>query len=91
VGAGVIGCEFACLYRELGTEVTIVEMLPRAVATEDHEISALLERELKKKKINLITEIRVARVEIKDDGVHVFLSDGLTCRGESACSDREDL
>ena len=76
VGAGVIGCEFACLYRELGTEVTIVELLPRAVATEDHEISELLERELKKKKINLITEIRVARVEIKEDGVHAFLSDG---------------
>ena len=76
VGAGVIGCEFACLYRELGAEVTIVEMLPRAVATEDHEISELLERELKKKKINLVTEIRVARVEIKEDGVHAFLSDG---------------
>jgi dihydrolipoamide dehydrogenase len=51
-------------------------MLPRAVATEDHEISELLERELKKKKINLITEIRVARVEIKEDGAHAFLSDG---------------
>jgi len=76
VGAGVIGCEFACLYRELGADVTIVEMLPRAVATEDHEISELLERELKKKKIKLITEIRVARVEIKEDGVHAFLSDG---------------
>ena len=76
VGAGVIGCEFACIYRELGSEVTIVEMLPRAVATEDHEISELLERELKKKKINLITEIKVTRVEIKEDGVHAFLSDG---------------
>lgn len=76
VGAGVIGCEFACLYRELGAEVTIVEMFPRAVATEDHEISELLERELKKKKINLITEIRVAKVEIKNNGVHAFLSDG---------------
>ena len=50
VGAGVIGCEFACIYRELGTEVTMVEMLSRAVATEDHEISGLLEKELAKKK-----------------------------------------
>jgi len=46
------------------------------VATEDHEISELLEREFEKKKIKLITEIRVARVEIKEDGVHAFLSDG---------------
>ncbi len=76
IGAGAIGCEFGCIYRELGTEITIVEMLPRAVATEDHEISELLEKELKKKKIRLITEIKVEKIEVKDDGVHVFLSDG---------------
>ena len=76
VGAGVIGCEFACIYRELGAEVTMVEMLPRAVATEDHEISELLEKELKKKKINLLTKNRGEKVDIKEDGVHVFLSDG---------------
>jgi len=76
VGAGVIGCEFACIYRELGAEVTMVEMLPRAVATEDHEISELLEKELKKRKINLITKNRGEKVNIKEDGVHVFLSDG---------------
>jgi len=76
VGAGVIGCEFAFIYRELGAEVTIVEMLPRAVATEDNEISELLERELKKKKIRLFTGARIEKAEIKNDGVHIFLSDG---------------
>lgn len=76
VGAGVIGCEFACIYKELGSEVTIVEMLARAVATEDIEVSELLERGLKKKKIRLYTNVRVERVDIKDDGVHAFLSDG---------------
>lgn len=76
IGAGAVGCEFACIYRELGTETTIVEMLPRAVATEDHEISELLEKELKKKKIRLITGSNVEKIEIKDDGVHAFLSDG---------------
>ncbi|MEW6675353.1 MAG: dihydrolipoyl dehydrogenase [Nitrospirota bacterium] len=76
VGAGVIGCEFACIYRELGSDVTMVEMLPRAVATEDIEVSELLERELKKKKIKLYTNVRVERVDIKDDAVHAFLSDG---------------
>ena len=76
VGAGVIGCEFACIYRELGSEVTIIEMLPRAVATEDIEISELLEKELKKKKIKLFTGIRIEKAEIKTDGVHIFLSDG---------------
>ncbi len=76
VGAGAIGCEFACIYRELGSEVTLVEMLPRAVATEDIEISELLEKELKKKKIKLLTGIKIDKAEIKSDGVHIFLSDG---------------
>lgn len=76
VGAGVIGCEFACIFRELGSEVTIVEMLPRALAAEDREISELLEKEFRKKKIKLITNVRVEKTAIKEDGVHVLLSDG---------------
>ena len=76
VGAGVIGCEFACIYSELGSEITIVELLPRAVSTEDEAVSKLLEKELKKKKIKLITEIKVEKVEVRDDGVHTFLSNG---------------
>jgi dihydrolipoamide dehydrogenase len=76
VGAGVIGCEFACIYRELGTEVTMVEMMDRAVVTEDDEVSELLEKELKKKKIRLLTGAKVDKVEVRDDGVHAFLSDG---------------
>ncbi len=76
VGAGVIGSEFACIYRELGTEVTMVEMMNRAVATEDIEISGLLEKELKKKKIKLFTGVSVEKVERRDDGVHSFISGG---------------
>ncbi len=76
VGAGVMGCEFACIYSELGTEVTIVELLPRAIATEDEEISALMERELRKKKIKLIKQVKAERLQICDDGVHTFISDG---------------
>lgn len=76
VGAGVIGCEFACIFRELGTEVTIVEMLPRALATEDREISDLFEKELRKKKIKLITNVRVEKTGIREDGVFALLSDG---------------
>ncbi len=76
IGAGVIGCEFACIFRELGSEVTILEMMPHAVSTEDREISELLERELKKKKIKLMTGVKVERAEARNDGVRVFLSDG---------------
>lgn len=76
VGAGVIGCEFACIFSEFGTEITMVEMLPRAVSTEDTEISELLERELKKKRIKLFTGVSVNRIEGQKDGIHAYLSDG---------------
>lgn len=75
VGAGVIGCEFACIFSEFGTEITMVEMLPRAVSTEDTEISELLERELKKKRIKLFTGVSVNRIEGQKDGIHAYLSD----------------
>lgn len=76
VGAGVIGCEFASIYNEFGTDVTIVEMQSRAVSTEDTEISELLERELKKKKIKLITGVSVTRTEDRPEGICAFLSNG---------------
>ena len=82
VGAGFIGCEFACIFRDLGSEVTMFEMLPRTVAAEDFEISALLERELKKKGIKLFTGVKAEKVDIRDDGVHVFLDNGKEVSGE---------
>ncbi len=82
VGAGVIGCEFAFIYREFGSEVTLVEMMPNAVSTEDGEISAILERELKKKKIRLLTNTGVEKTDVKKDGVSVQLSGGSVIEAE---------
>ncbi|RJQ46094.1 MAG: dihydrolipoyl dehydrogenase [Nitrospiraceae bacterium] len=82
VGAGVIGCEFAFIYKEFGSEITMVEMMPRAVSTEDAEISDILERELKKKKIKLLTNTSVQKVDVKEEGVSVVLSDGKTLEAE---------
>jgi dihydrolipoamide dehydrogenase len=48
----VVGSEFACFFAALGTKVTLIEMLPRLVMAEDEEISQLLEREMKKRKID---------------------------------------
>ena len=52
VGAGVEGCEFAALYSGLGTEVTIVELMPRVLPLEDEDISSMMERELKKRGVD---------------------------------------
>ncbi len=82
IGAGVIGCEFAFIFKEFGSDVTMVEMLPHAVSTEDEEISMLLERELKKKKIKLLTNIRVEGVDLKDGIVSARLSDGKIIEAE---------
>jgi dihydrolipoamide dehydrogenase len=82
VGAGVIGCEFAFIYKQFGSEVTMVEMMPNAVSTEDEEISRILERELKKNKIKLLTDTSVEKVDVRGDGVSVQLSDGKTIEAE---------
>ncbi|MBN2655099.1 MAG: dihydrolipoyl dehydrogenase [Nitrospirae bacterium] len=76
IGAGVIGSEFACILRQLGSEVTIIEMMPRALMTEDDEISAIFTRELKKMKIRLITGSKVERVQKNSSSVALELSNG---------------
>jgi dihydrolipoyl dehydrogenase len=76
IGAGVVGCEFAFIFSELGVDITMLEIMPRALSTEDPEISETLERELKKKKIKLMTGVRVTGVQGKHDGIHVYLEEG---------------
>jgi dihydrolipoamide dehydrogenase len=82
IGAGVIGCEFAFIYKQFGANVTMVEMMPNAVSTEDNEISQILERELKKNKIKLLTNTSVEKVDVKEEGVSVQLSNGKTIESE---------
>ncbi len=82
IGGGVIGCEFAFIFSALGTDITLLEIMPRAISTEDHEISEILQKELKKKKIKLLTGIKIEKVDIKHDGVHVYLHNGKEVIGE---------
>src|SRR5439155_14752125 len=53
LGGGVVGCEFACFFAAIGTEVTLIEMLEHLVPAEDDEVAQALEREMKKQKITL--------------------------------------
>ncbi len=82
VGAGVIGCEFALIYKEFGADVTMVEVMPYAVSTEDEEISVILEKELKKNKIKLLKNTSVEKVDVKRNGVSVQLSNGKSVEAE---------
>ena len=74
IGAGAIGVEFATVWHSYGTEVTIVEMLPRLVPLEDEEVSAELAKAFKRRKINALTGHRVESIQATEDGVKVKVS-----------------
>lgn len=76
LGGGVIGCEFASIFNEFGSEVTIMEMLPRLVAMEDESASAALTKEFKARKIAVHTDSKVERLEAAGSGVTAHFSGG---------------
>ncbi|HEY4485744.1 MAG TPA: NAD(P)/FAD-dependent oxidoreductase, partial [Nitrospiria bacterium] len=76
VGAGIEGCEFAFMYRELGAAVTLVELKDRPLATEDEEISDLILREMKRRKMEIHLATRVEKVSVADTRVEIKLSGG---------------
>jgi dihydrolipoamide dehydrogenase len=79
LGGGVVGTEFACFFAAIGTEVTLIEMLPRLVPAEDDEIAQALEREMKKQKIALHLDTKVNELRDEPDGaVTLVLSNGKT-------------
>jgi dihydrolipoamide dehydrogenase len=75
VGAGAVGVEFASIFRTFGTEVTILEALPRVVPLEDEEISPELEKAFKKKGIRIETESKVEAVKKDANGATVTFKD----------------
>jgi dihydrolipoamide dehydrogenase len=82
LGGGVIGCEFASVWRSFGADVTIVEALPRLLPPEDAASSAALERAFRKRGITSRTGTSVTGVTTSDDGVVVTLSDDSELRAD---------
>jgi len=82
LGGGVIGCEFASVWRSFGAEVTIVEALPRLVAGEDEAVSAALERAFRKRKIGFKVGTPFESVQTTDSGVRVTVAGGETLEAE---------
>jgi len=78
LGGGVIGVEFASVWRSFGTEVHIVEGLPHLVPAEDESISKAFERAYRKRGITFTTGVRFASATQDEAGVHVTLEDGTT-------------
>jgi dihydrolipoamide dehydrogenase len=78
MGSGAIGMEFASFYRSMGSEVTIIELLPQILPVEDAEIAAHVKKRFEKRGMRFMTEAKVAKVDKTSDGIvaHVELKDG---------------
>ena len=76
IGSGAIGIEFASFYRNLGAEVTVVEMLPRVLPVEDEEISALAQKAFEKQGMKIIVGAAVKGLKKAADRVTVTIEAG---------------
>ncbi|HEX8657908.1 MAG TPA: dihydrolipoyl dehydrogenase [Hymenobacter sp.] len=79
VGSGAIGVEFAYFYRTMGSEVTVVEYLPRIVPIEDEEVSRQMEKSFRKIGVNVLTSAEVTKVDTSGEGCKVTVK---TAKGE---------
>lgn len=84
VGGGVIGCEFACLFSELGVEITILELMPRLIPTEDRQIAQRLAASLKRRGIKIKTKVRITRIEKTSSSVKAILDTGEEIEADKA-------
>jgi dihydrolipoamide dehydrogenase len=69
LGSGAVGVEFASIFRSFGSEVTIIELLPRLVPVEDEAVSAELQKSFRKKGITVLTGTKVTSAQVSGDGV----------------------
>lgn len=84
IGGGVIGCEFASLYANLGVEVTVLEMLPRLLPMEAKDVSAALTRSFEKKGIKVQTGAKVEGIDLTKKGIEVRLAGSPAIQGDIA-------
>ena len=82
LGGGVIGVEFASVWKSFGADVTIIEALPRLVPAEDEAVSKTLERTFRKRGINFSTGVRFASVAQDEHSVTATLEDGKSFTAE---------
>lgn len=82
LGGGVIGCEFASIFSRFGSEVTIVEMLPRLIPMEDEDASKELAKQFGKRGIALELEQQCTKIEETDGGLTVHYGDGKTVEAD---------
>jgi len=88
IGAGAVGLEFGSIFKSFGTEITLVEFLPRVAPVEDEDISKELTRLFKKRGIDINTSCKVEKIEKTDAGVKVTWT---TASGKSVEKEAEKV
>ncbi len=76
VGSGAIGIEFASFYRTMGTEVTVIEILPQILPVEDAEIAGFARKAFEKQGIKIMTGAKVSKLDKQANGVTATIDDG---------------
>ena len=76
IGSGAIGIEFASFYRTLGSDVTVVEVLPQILPVEDHEIQTFARKSFEKQGIKIHTSAKVTKLDKKSDSVTATIEEG---------------
>ena len=84
IGSGAIGIEFASFYNDMGADVTVVEMMDRVVPVEDADVSAFLEKALKKQGMTIMTGAGVEKIEVGANGIRAAIKgkDGKVAQGD---------
>jgi dihydrolipoamide dehydrogenase len=75
VGSGAIGIEFASFYRTMGSQVTVVEVLPQILPVEDAEVAAFARKAFEKQGMKIMTSVKVTKLEKKSDSVVATIED----------------
>ena len=76
VGGGVIGCEFSCIFSELGTQITILELMPSILPLEDRAIAQRLAASLKRRGVKIKTGVKITEIKKNDTSVTAVLETG---------------
>jgi dihydrolipoamide dehydrogenase len=84
LGAGAVGVEFASVYKRFGSDVTVIELLPRVVPIEDEETSAELQRAFRKRGIKTMTSTRFESAKVGKDAVEITYKDASGKEGKLA-------
>ncbi len=74
LGAGAVGTEFASVFNHVGSEVTLIEFMPNVLPIEDVDICKELEKQLKRRKINVMTSTKFEKIETSATGVKVTVT-----------------